>query len=132
MIRKFLVTILMAGLMTPGALLAQEKQTKTPKINPPDPPASAQPARPAAQEQAPQTVRPQPASQRANQRSYERETRTRRHRGISKKEWLFLGAVAGTSMGIGAIAAGAHGLAIGAIVGGWSAFAAHKLWHFIR
>ncbi len=43
-----------------------------------------------------------------------------------------MGAVAGTSMGIGALAAGAHGLAIGAIVGGWGAFAAHKLYHFVR
>ena len=130
MIRKFLVAILTAGLIMPGALLAQENNSKTAKLNPTDPPAAAEPARPAAQTQTPQTVRPQPTE--ARQRSYEREVHSRRHRGISKKEWLFLGAVAGTSMGIGAIAAGAHGLAIGAIVGGWGAFAAHKFWHLIR
>jgi hypothetical protein len=128
--RKFLVAILTLGLTAPGALLAQETKTRTPGINPPDPPAAAEPARPAAQAQTPQTVRPQPTE--ARQRSYEREVHPRRHRGISKKEWLFLGAVAGTSMGIGAIAGGAQGLAIGSIVGGWSAFVAHKFWHHIR
>jgi hypothetical protein len=131
MVRKFLVTILAVGLIMPGALLAQEKNAKSPKINPPDPPASAEPARPAAQAQTPQTVRPQPTE--ARRRSYQREVHSRRYRrGISKKEWVFLGAVAGTSMGIGAIAGGAQGLAIGSIVGGWSAFVAHKFWHFIR
>jgi len=32
-------------------------------------------------------------------------------------------------MGIGAIAGGAHGLAIGTIVGGWAAFGGHYLWN---
>lgn len=71
-------------------------------------------------------TRPQATSY--QRRSYERET-GRRHHGISKKEVIFLGAIAGTSMGIGAIAAGAHGLAIGTIVGGWGAFAGHFLWN---
>jgi len=64
----------------------------------------------------------------AQRRSYERET-GRRHHSISKKEVIFLGAIVGTSMGIGAIAGGAHGLAIGTIVGGWAAFGGHYLWN---
>lgn len=98
--------------------------------------AKAQPAAappPAAQNTATQpreSVRPQPTSQR---RSYERETRGRRHRsGISKKEVAFMAAIAGTSMGIGALAAGGTGVAIGAIVGGWGAYAGHRLWNWIR
>lgn len=127
MARKFLVTILTLGLVIPGALLAQQKNLQTARVIPPDSPAAA---RPAQQAETPQSARPQPT--RATQRSYEREVRPRRHSGISKQEWLFLGAVAGTPMGIGAIAGGAHGLAIGSIVGGWSAFAAHKLWNKVR
>ena len=128
--RKFLATILTLGLIMPGALLAQDKNLKTARIDPPEPPAAAGSAQASAQAQTPQTVRPQPTA--AQQRSYEREAHPRRRSGISKQEWLFLGAVAGTSMGIGALAGGAHGLAIGFIVGGWGAFAARKLWHKIR
>ena len=40
--------------------------------------------------------------------------------------------IAGTSMGIGAIAGGGTGLAIDAIVGGWGAFAGHKIWHWVN
>ena len=93
--------------------------------------ASASPAQPvsgrAAQETEtrPSETRPQRTTQR---RSYERET-GRRHHSISKKEVIFLGAIVGTSMGIGAIAGGAHGLAIGTIVGGWAAFGGHYLWN---
>jgi hypothetical protein len=130
MSRKLFAVILTLGLIVPEVILAQQKRAKT--IQPDaDPSAAAQPSRPAAQTETPQSVRPQ-APTTAQRRSYEREIRGRRHRGISKKEWIFLGAVAGTSMGIGALAGGAHGLAIGAIVGGWGAFAAHKFYHFIR
>jgi hypothetical protein len=91
--------------------------------------SAAAPAQPAANGQeagtATSETRPQTTSQR---RSYERET-GRRHPRISKKEVVFLAAIAGTSMGIGAIAAGAHGLAIGTIVGGWAAFGGHFLWN---
>jgi hypothetical protein len=45
---------------------------------------------------------------------------------------VFMGAIAGTSMGIGAIAGGGTGLAIGALVGGWGAYAGHRFWHFFN
>ncbi len=130
MSRKLFAVILTLGLILPELILAQQKPAKTIQPNA-DPPAAAQPSQPAAQTETPQPVRPQ-APTTAQRRSYEREVHGRRHHGISKKEWIFLGAVAGTSMGIGALAGGAHGLAIGAIVGGWGAFAAHKFYHFIR
>ena len=131
MSRKLFAVILTLGLILPEVILAQQKRAETTQPNG-DPPAAAQPSQPAAQTETPQTQRPQ-AQTTAQRRSYEREVRGRRHHHrISKKEWIFLGAVAGTSMGIGALAGGAHGLAIGAIVGGWGAFAAHKFYHFIR
>lgn len=77
----------------------------------------------------------QPSQQnqsRARRRSYEREVGRRHSSAMSKKEMLFLAGVAGTSMGIGAIAGGAKGLAIGSIVGGWGAYAGHRLWKKIR
>ncbi len=64
-------------------------------------------------------------------RSDARETQQRRH-GISKGEKVFLVSVVGTSMGIGALAGGPKGLAIGAIVGGWGAYGAHRLWRWIK
>lgn len=90
--------------------------------------ASAPPQNSASSEQ-PKSERPQPSPR--QQRSYQRETRNHNHR-ISKKEWLFLGAVAGTSMSIGAIAAGGKGLAIGALVGGWAAYGAHRFWRWLK
>lgn len=130
MTKKFLIAVLTLGLVMPEIFIAQQRPTRA--VNPSNSPAAAQPSAPAAQDtQTPQTERPQ-APTNAQRRSYERETRGRRHHGISKKEWVFMGAVAGTSMGIGALAGGAHGLAIGAIVGGWGAYAAHRMWHWIR
>ena len=35
-------------------------------------------------------------------------------------------------MGIGGLAGGGIGLAVGAIVGGWGAYATHKLWHWLK
>lgn len=131
--RKMFAAILTLGLVLPEMSWAQQARNtgnETAQIRPFNRTASA-PAQPAGQAQASQTERPQPTA--AQRRSYQREVNPRRRRsGISKKEWLFMGAVAGTSMGIGALAAGAHGVAIGAIVGGWGAFAAHKLYHFVR
>jgi hypothetical protein len=43
-----------------------------------------------------------------------------------------MGAVAGTSLSIGALAGGGTGLAIGAIVGGWGAYAVHRLWRHLH
>jgi hypothetical protein len=89
--------------------------------------ASAPPQNSTSSEQ-PKSERPQPSTR--QQRSYQRETRN--HSRISKKEWLFLGAVAGTSMSIGAIAAGGKGLAIGTLVGGWAAYGAHRVWRWLK
>ena len=126
--RRLVSAFLVMTMLVPGLLLAQ---TDTRPVTT----ANAQPAAPApppAQNtaQTGESVRPQPTSQR---RSYERETRgRRRHSGISKKEVAFMAAIAGTSMGIGALAAGGEGLAIGAIVGGWGAYAGHRLWRWVR
>lgn len=128
MTKRILIAILTLGLVMPEIFVAQQRPAQA--VNPSNPPAAAQPSAPAAQDQPPQTERPQPQTT-AQRRSYERETRARHHRRISKQEWIFLGAVAGTSMGVGALAGGAHGLAIGAIVGGWGAYAAHRMWHWI-
>ena len=129
--RRLFALILTLGLVVPELILAQQKPPKQAIQPKQDPPAAAQPSQPAARAETPETERPQPTT--AQRRSYEREVHPRRrHHGISKKEWIFMGAVAGTSMGIGALAGGAHGLAIGAIVGGWGAYAAHKFYHFIR
>ncbi len=84
-------------------------------------PTSSEPRAPLSQRQ--QTRR---------NRSYARETRAQRHTGISKGEKVFLVSIVGTSMGIGALAGGPKGLAIGAIVGGWGAYAGHRLWHWIK
>ena len=105
--------------------------------NPPAQPAPAQAQQDQPRAQEPQQAAQQPEQQaqpqtRRERRSYEREVNVKRHHGISKKEVIFLAAVAGTPMGIGAIAGGAHGLAIGAVVGGWSAYAVHRLWRHIR
>lgn len=130
--RKFLAAVLALSLAWPEiawahGLTGGGTETGSPTVAKADPPAAA----PAAQQtENPQATRPQPSA--AKRRSYEREVHGRRHPRISKKEWIFLGAVAGTSMGIGALAAGPHGLAIGAIVGGWSAYTAHRLWNKIR
>ena len=77
---------------------------------------------------------PQPThgQSRASRRSYGRESRSHHHHHITKGEIAFMAAIAGTSMGIGALAGGGRGLAIGAIVGGWGAYAGHRLWNRIR
>lgn len=68
---------------------------------------------------------------RAVRRSSYQEAGPRRHH-VSKGEVAMMAAVAGTSMGIGAIAGGGTGLAIGALVGGWGAYAVHRLWRHIH
>lgn len=118
--RKVFAAVLVLSLFRPGASRAEASATaRTAAQN-----ASA--AQNSSGPQGQQSVRPQ----RARQRSYQRETRPR-HR-ISKQEWLFLGAIAGTSMGIGAIAAGGKGVAIGALVGGWGAYAGHRIWKWVK
>lgn len=133
--RRIFTAVLTFTLLFAGFLPAQSGNVQTAKANPPDPPAASPapaPARPQAEAQSPTpaAARPQPSATR--RRAYEREVYGRRHTGISKEQWIFLGAVAGTPMAIGALAGGAHGLAIGAIVGGWGAYAAHRLWNKIH
>ena len=107
MTRQLLVSVLLISLLSPGVLLAQRSTTNRAPAqlrassNPPAaPPSSAQ------EQQQPTTVRPR---SRVAQRSYVRETRPRR-RGMSKEEKILLVGIAGRSMGIGALAAGGHGL----------------------
>ena len=126
--QKAICAILLLTMLAPEFLMAQAgtQQVATAR---PQPPATAAAAPAPSPPQNTPSARPQPASRR---RSYERETQARRHPRISKKEVIFLAGIAGTSMGIGALAGGAKGLAIGAIVGGWGAYAAHRFWRWIR
>jgi len=126
--QKAICAILLLTMLAPEFLMAQSgtRQVATARLQPP---ATAAVATTPSQPQNAQSVRPQPASRR---RSYERETRPRRRSRISKKEVIVLAGIAGTSMGIGALAGGTKGLAIGAIVGGWGAYAAHRFWRWIR
>ncbi len=130
--KKYLPFILTFGILVCiGLAVDSAPQKVLAGVSTPPAATAATSAQPAATPQETQTgttseTRPQTTAQR---RSYERETGHRHHHGITKKEVIFLGAIAGTSMGIGAIAAGAHGLAIGSIVGGWGAFAGHFLWN---
>ena len=93
------------------------------------PPATSGPAQTAVQPYPPEATSGQ---SRASRRLYARETRRHHHHHITKGEIAFMAAIAGTSMGIGALAGGGRGLAIGAIVGGWGAYAGHRLWNWIR
>lgn len=110
--------ILALSLLLPEVLSAQ--QTGTARANATNVPAVAAPqSASGTSAQNPQSTRPRSSTQR---RSYEREVKPRHHR-ISKGEIAFMAALAGTSMGVGALAGGAKGLAIGSIVGGWAAYA---------
>ena len=93
------------------------------------PPATSGPAQTAVQPYPPEATSGQ---SRASRRLYARETRRHHHHHITKGEIAFMAAIVGTSMGIGALAGGGRGLAIGAIVGGWGAYAGHRLWNWIR
>lgn len=118
--RNILVLVTILALMTPSVLpISQRMQAQ-------DNPAQSAPQPMVAQNQA----APQYQSAR-EQRSYRRETTPRRHYHITKGEVLTLATVAAVPMGIGAVAAGGRGLAIGAIVAGPSTVAAHYIWkHF--
>jgi hypothetical protein len=119
--QKILTLVLATSFVLPLNLPAQQAAVKAP--------AASTPPQIAQANQTPQAARPQ--SKRA-QRSYERETKPRHHSRISKKEVAFMAAIAGTSMGIGALAGGAKGLAIGSIVGGWGAYVGHRFWKWIH
>ncbi len=123
--RRLFAAVLAASLLSPGTFWAGQNNGANAPASPPA--ATSQQA--SGQEQYP---RPARTRSRARRRSYQRETNPRRRPRISKQEWAFMAAIAGTSMGIGAIAAGGEGLAIGAIVGGWGAYAGHRLWKWIK
>lgn len=116
-------------LFFPRAFLAKERSAHSVAGDRPVYPAAAGAAQTPGNPQVPRGEPPQPPRDR---RSYERETNSRRRSRISKQEVAFMKAIAGTCMGVGAIAGGAKGLAIGSIVGGWGACAAHRLWLWIR
>jgi hypothetical protein len=124
--KKLIAILTCVALLTPGFLpIGHQSQQAMAQTTPTE---SNQPQTVSQDQSAPPRHYYQSSRER---RSYQRETRTRHHR-ITKQEVIFLAAVAGTPMGIGAIAGGAHGLAIGSIVGGWAAFGAHRLWKHIQ
>ena len=131
MLRKLYTVILACILVLPEAVLAQQTTTRPAAQNYPAASPAASSPQSSAQSQPAQSVRPQSTAQR---QSYEREVRPRRRRStkISKGEIAFMAGIAGTSMGIGAIAAGGEGLAIGAIVGGWGAYVGHRIWNRVK
>jgi len=130
MLRKLCMAALACILILPEAALAQQTTTRAAAASYPAASAAASPAQSSAQSQPVESVRPQSTAQR---QSYEREVRPRhRSRKITKGEIAFMAGIAGTSMGIGAIAGGAEGLAIGAIVGGWGAYVGHRIWHWVK
>lgn len=129
MMRRRIISALLLGALLGPELVGAQSATRQQLASSNSPPVAAPAAQTDNSASGPQNTRPQPA---ARCGSYERETRTRRHPRISKQEVAFMVAIAGTSMGIGALAGGAKGLAIGSIVGGWGAYAGHRLWHWIR
>jgi len=130
MMKALYVVALSCILILPEAALAQQTTTRAAAASYPAASSAASPAQSSAQSQPVESVRPQSTAQR---QSYEREVRPRRRsHKISKGEMAFMAGIAGTSMGIGAIAAGGEGLAIGAIVGGWGAYVGHRIWHWVK
>ena len=119
--RKAMATVLAAGLLLPAVSVAQPQVHSATASSPPAAMASRSQGHNRATVQHSQAVR----------RSNYQEAGTRRHH-ISRGEVFMMAAVAGTSMGIGAIAGGGTGLAIGALVGGWGAYAVHRLWRHIH
>ena len=124
---KVLGGMLCLTLVAPAVPLVNAQTTVPAAKNSPAAIRTSARMRAVSEDQQPSSVRPTTQQR----RSYEREVQPRRHRGISKKEWVFMGAIAGTSMGIGVIAAGGTGVAIGAIVGGWGAYVGHRCWRWV-
>jgi|SRR5208283_3455786 len=127
--RSLLVGTLCLTLLAPTLLVAEGPDEAVATNKPGSHSLASNPPAAAPQNQQSSTVRPNSTTR---QRSYERETSPRSRRHISKGEIIFMAGIAGTSMGIGALAGGGTGLAIGAIVGGWGAFAGHKIWHWVN
>ncbi len=121
-ISRFLVLAVMLSLISPAFAFAQNTQpnassTQKPAVQVKDPPV--------AQEK-------ESSSAHARQKAYERQVRARHRADPPKGRTLMMVGVAGTSMAIGALAGGARGLAIGAIVGAWGAYMVHRFWRRIR
>jgi hypothetical protein len=128
MTRNLLIGALCLALVAPSLLVgagAEAGQSaKQPYSSLPPKSSSAAP-----QGQQPSDVRPNST---APQRGYTHTSSKRHRRHISRGEVIFMAGIAGTSMGIGALAGGGTGLAIGAIVGGWGAYAGHRVWHWVK
>ena len=129
--RKILASILAISLLSAESLLAQQNPGPTNNGQGTTPGATESPAPAPVSPGARNSYRPQYRSA-ARRSSYQREARHRRLSRISKEEVVVMTAVAGSSMGIGALAGGGIGLAVGAIVGGWGAYATPKLWHWLK
>jgi hypothetical protein len=129
MMRGFLIGTLCVTLLIPTLLVAEGPEAGQAAIEPTSFLLAANSPTAAPQDQQPSTVRPNSTP---HQQSYAHETHPHRRRHISKGEIIFMAGIAGTSMGIGAIAGGGVGLAIGAIVGGWGAYAGHRIWHWVN
>jgi hypothetical protein len=121
MTKKVFAALLALILASPAVFGADQTTAQSVPVKVPA--ASAALAQRLARSQSPQ------AAPQANGRNrlYDRNPRSRPS-GISKKEKIFLAAIVGTSLAIGAIAGGGEGVAIGALVGGWAAYAAHRFW----
>jgi hypothetical protein len=129
MVRKVLGALVILSLLAPEVMVAQDSRRPRLGANASaSAPARAEVPGPATTQQA-EAQRPQPPPR---TRSYRREVNRHQRRRISKGEIVFMAAIAGTSVGIGALAAGAKGVAIGGIVGGWGAYLGHKAWHWIH
>lgn len=125
MTRRLTALLLAWTLAIPPSALAAEKQNRaTVTTVATRPTVAAAMAASAAPAGAPQTSRPQPAARTREDRHGEPR---RRNSGISKRDVIFIAAIAGTSMGIGAIAAGGKGVAIGAMAGGWGGYLANLI-----
>jgi len=129
MTRSLLIGTLCVTLLVPGLLVADGPNSVSSTQKPGSSLTASNITAAAPQDQQPTTVRPNSTTQ---QRSYEREVHPRHRRHVSKGEIVFMGGIAGTSMAIGALAGGPTGLAIGAIVGGWGAYAGHRIWHWVN
>lgn len=128
--RRIFAALLALALVVPPVSVGETQPTAGTRAVQPSATASAPSAAPAVSDESAAAA---PQRSRAARRSYARETRAhRRHHRISKGEVAMMGAVAGTSLSIGALAGGGTGLAIGAIVGGWGAYAVHRLWRHLH
>ncbi len=125
---KSLITLLVVSMLLlpecgwPTAAVAQQQDTSVPSATSGSGQSSIEP----------QTSQSTYRQSRASRRSYARETRRNHRHHITKGEIAFMAGIAGTSMGIGVLAGGGTGLAIGAIVGGWGAYVSHRLWNKIK